>query len=343
MTQTSTLALAALLTIAPFGQEQDTAGKALAPEDRAWIEHAVDGWERVCRDILRVAPAPLPWMIFFDEAHVWHANAGPGFDALQPTDGAWRVSLAPASGALPLVGWAHGDGIRLPTGDTVPPAIVAFTSSVEADGTAFLVLSLPAIWRRDHSAKGARLDALTLAVFAHEMSHTRQAEAYGGRITAIAEEHGLGDDFDDDVVQDRFGTRPGFAAAYAEEVELFFRAAAEDDRELCRQLAEEAVRLMGERRAAHLAGEAAFYAELEDLFLLMEGAANWAGYRVLLNEGLPPEDAQDVMRGSRTSWTQEEGLAIFLTVDRLLPDWRACVFGAQVVELQELLAEATAR
>ena len=39
--------------------------------------------------------------------------------------------------------------------------------------------------------------------------------------------------------------------------------------------------------------------------------------------------AQQKMRGSRRWWSQEEGLALFLVVDRFVPDWPKRAFADQ--------------
>ena len=47
-----------------------------------------------------------------------------------------------------------------------------------------------------------------------------------------------------------------------------------------------------------------------------------------------------MMSGRRRSWSQDEGLALFLVLDRLLPDWPALVFGAQSAGAAQLLERA---
>ena len=336
-------ALFALLAPTIAGQEAAPLDALLPTAERAWIVRAVATWDGVRREALGIEVAGLPWMIFFDATHVWHVNGAADAESLAPAERVDRSKLELLGDELPVVGWPHGGELRLPAGEPAPIALMTFAARVEPDGRPYLVCALPSIWRRDvQGLAPERLEALTLAVFAHEMSHTRQARSVGSRISALADEHDLGDDFDDDVVQDRFGHEPGFREIYREERDLFYRAAAEEDPELCRQYAEEAVRLTRERRAGFLDGEHAFYAELEDLFLAMEGSANWVGYQVLLRAGLSAEDAADLIRGGRDSWTQDEGLAIFLVLDRLLPDWKERVFAPEAATLAGLLDEAVA-
>ena len=85
-------------------------------------------------------------------------------------------------------------------------------------------------------------------------------------------------DANDDVVQDRFGARPGYAAEYAAERDLFYQSAgAADDRAARDGLAAAADR-MAQRRARWFTGGDALYAEADDVFLTLEGTGNWAAW-----------------------------------------------------------------
>jgi len=77
----------------------------------------------------------------------------------------------------------------------------------------------------------------------------------------------------------------------------------------------------------------------------MEGVAEWAGYSRLIHPqglGIAPEVALPGMRRGGRQWSQDEGLAIFLVVDRLVPDWQARAFAAEPATAMELLALAAA-
>jgi hypothetical protein len=177
-------------------------------------------------------------------------------------------------------------------------------------------------------------------VLVHEMTHTRQAHALGAREGAIAAAQGLGDDFDDDIVQDRFAERPGFRTAYERERDLLYAAVHAPDAATRRKVAGQALAAWRERRASFFQGKDAFYAELEDLFLDLEGTANWAAYRVARAELGSDAKAEAAIRRSGRRWSQDEGLAIFLLLDAAVPNWRERVFSAEPPSLDTLLAEA---
>ena len=308
---------------------------------RAWIAEALATWDRICVDALDLPANDPPWMILFDDTHVWHVNGPEGGGGRRPESGVTAGTLRTDRGAWPVVGWAHGDLIALPDGKDVPVGLMTFASS--HGGRPFLVASLPSIWRevvRDLTPEG--LEALILGVFCHELAHTRQSTALGDRITEIGHANGLGDDFDDDIVQDRFGEREGFRAAYEEERDLLFRAAASTDPYEQRDLTDAAMQLMRERRAAYFVGAEAFYTELEDLFLAMEGTGQWVAYRAALDRGMERPAALEMIRRGGTYWSQDEGFAVFLVLDALLPTWPTHLFGPSEVSIPELLAEAAA-
>lgn len=50
----------------------ETTPCALSDDQSRWIQTALDGWERVSRDFLHVAPLPLPWIVLFDRSCAWH-------------------------------------------------------------------------------------------------------------------------------------------------------------------------------------------------------------------------------------------------------------------------------
>ena len=82
---------------------------------------------------------------------------------------------------------------------------------------------------------------------------------------------------------------------------------------------------------------------LEDVFLTLEGVGNWTalGY-MQAPEGLrlPPADAMRRLRGDGQSWTQDEGLALFLVLDALVPQWQRRVLAREAISGFALLSEA---
>ena len=98
--------------------------------------------------------------------------------------------------------------------------------------------------------------------------------------------------------------------------------------------------MMEVRRTQYFTGANTIYAELEDVFLNMEGLGNWVAYQVALREGMSEAGGQDFIRRGRNRWSQEEGLAAFLIIDALVPGWRARVLQGQPASILELLRES---
>jgi hypothetical protein len=154
------------------------------------------------------------------------------------------------------------------------------------------------------------------------------------------------DDVNDDFLQQRFADRPGYREAYEAERDALFAAAAASDFAAARGLAAHALHLMRQRRARWLSGENAHFAAFDDVFLTMEGSSQWLVYRYFVSpEGGAFEPAAalaETRRGGRW-WSQDEGLALVLVLDRLLPDWRERLFRHPDWLAENLLAAAVAQ
>ena len=147
----------------------------------------------------------------------------------------------------------------------------------------------------------------------------------------------------DDVVQARFGSDSAYVAAYIAERDLLYRAATADSLAETRALAARALAMIRVRHARWFVGENAVFATLDAAFLSLEGAGQWAGYAWLSHRaggGLAPLAALGRMQGRRRWWSQDEGLGLFLVVDRLLPEWPSLVFRQPSIGAVELLERA---
>jgi hypothetical protein len=274
----------------------------MSASDRAFVDGAIDGWQSVREHDLGLPDAPLPLLVFFDERCVWRGGVA-----------------------------AKHDGVIAVPGDGEVPARVISFAGVDDDGAPFLVMALPSVWRTEPRHRdNPRLDLLLRCVFVHEMTHTRQARSFGKRLDEIEAKHAI--ELDDDIVQTRFGERDGFRFAYEKERDLLFAATDKG-------AAREALRLARERRARFFTGADAVYAELEEIFLGMEGVANWAAVRAAMREGSSAADAVTFIRGGGKKWSQDEGLALFLAIDLLVPQWQKRVFRENPVPVWTLLEE----
>ena len=281
-----------------------TQGCKMETADRAWLADALVQWRRTQHDELRFAEVQVPTVYAIDARCSWQVTGG-AVDAAHGTP------------------HRHGK-VTLPSVGEVPVGPISFAFS--ADGFA---MSLPSVWRAGGITSALGLEHLMTGVLLHEIMHTRQSAMVDDIAEPAACAHGIGEELSDDLLQERFSRVPGYSAAYAAERDALFAAAAAPDEAGARGLAAHALHLMRARRAQFLLSRNAHFAVFDDVFLTMEGIGLWLIYRYFLSTpGGAADEAtalKETRRGGRW-WSQDEGLALVLTLDRLLPDWRARAF-----------------
>ena len=292
----------------------DSAGAASAcampAAEQLWVEGALRASDEVMLRRLALKPDPRPAIIVFNEQCRFEARG---------------------AGALEWLGTPHSGKIALPGGAEIDAGVTSFASRVDETGQRFFVMALPTIW--DAAKLPISGDHLGLTgVFLHEFSHTRQMDVLQPRFEAASAVYKLPADFSDDSIQKHFKDDPAYAAVIEKEIDLLYRAAAEPDPLKARGLAQQALALIEARQKRWFAGEDAKLKPYDDLFLTMEGFGQWVAYAWLADPrggGLTPAAAQSKMRGSRRWWSQDEGLALFLVIDRFLPNWPAQAFAEE--------------
>lgn len=325
------LNLLSALTLSAAPMAEPSPPCRFAGEVRSWTAQALGAWDRLDRERLRIAHPVTPTITLFDARCAY---------TLTPNRrGDFRVGLRRYS----VRASAHAGQVALPDGASVPASRLAFASPT-SDGGMFFIMALPSLWQANGSEpRDWRL--LSMVVFMHEFAHTQQGGGLGRQVDNLLT-RGLAEDADDDIVQDRFGTRPGYRAAYEAERDLFYGAATARGGEAARAGLAQAARRMAERRARWFTGSDTVYAEADDVFLTLEGTGNWAAWTWLTDPRggrLSPADATTFVRGGQTQWSQDHGLGIMLALDRVTPDWPAIAFAPRGVTADELIARALAR
>lgn len=333
--------LALLLTVAASADDGDLRCR-LAEDEIAWLQRSVDGWVVVNR-LLGADPRPLPHMVLFDRECTFELGATASPAATAPLRSALRLFGDPVT----IHARTHGGEIALPGGKTLPPRPIAVAFPPPAEGgRPFFVLALPEIWREHVGHDDPHVVERILGVTLHEMLHTRQLPELRRRVDALAERWELPARFDDDVVQQRFAVRSGYADAFTAEVDLLWRAVFAARDEEAAALAARALEMAERRRTRFFAGDEAVYADLEALFLTMEGLAEWARFqftRLRPDEPRGDREILEFLRGRDNDWSQEEGLAFFLLIDRFAaPDWRRRALGPEMASPFDLLREVPA-
>ena len=306
-----------LLTLAVSAHAGTAKNCAMSAEDRSWIDGALRAWELVREERLRLRAGYRAPIIVFDAECRFVSSSEPEW-AGEPHDGT----------------------IRLPDGRSVPAGVTSFASG-EKGKPPFFVMALPSIWRAANITGPLGFETGLTAVFIHEYMHAAQAGSLASAFEKL-ESLGAPEDISDDSLQAKFASDPEYVAAWERERDLFYAAATERDATEARGLAADAYAAMKARQARWLKGDDALWKVADDLFLTMEGTGQWSAFAWLVHpEGaaLAPEAAREGMRGRRRWWSQDEGLALFLVIDRFLPGWQKKAFGPHPKLAIDLLAE----
>lgn len=308
-------------------------------DDRVWVGNSIAAWSKVRKEWLGLPSAKLPWMLLFNETCVIHIEPDPKF---QPNDPLPVRPKRSQFGRTTVMAWIapHSGKITLPDGGEVPVGLLSFAAPYDKGAASFLISALPAIWRKaPHLQSDPNIDVLAASVFVHEMTHTLHSGFYE-RLSEIEKRKKTPDEIDDDIIQKSFEKVEDFRAMIESERKLLYEAASQQGRAEKRRLAAMALKVIDQRRELYFAGENAEFSEIEDVFLTMEGVANWAAFKTALDQGLPRPDALKLIRRGGKYWSQDIGLALFLVIDDLLPNWQKRAFAARNATAYELLRDA---
>jgi hypothetical protein len=229
--------------------------------------------------------------------------------------------------------WVAVDGKgKIPIIEDFAMPLSPVSQAIEVNGNPYFVMSAPSVWQKAKISGGRiGLENLMTAVFIHETSHVLQQKNYYRAMSLVAEKNGLPADFNDDSIQDRFKAHKAFAGAMKREIDLLFVAAKAPDTAKARKLARQILTLMKARRKEYFTGKDAYLTEVEDIFLTLEGSGQWLGYQWLIDpQGGRQTEADALARFSKDAdfWSQNQGLAMFLVVNRLDGGaWKKTAFG----------------
>ncbi len=315
----------------------------ITPADHAWLQKGLTSWELAGTEFLRLEPAPLPWIVVFDEVCTWHLAS----DTLRtahatPIPAVLHFNDQP----VPIRSEVNHGMIRLPTGDSFP-AQPRISAGFSADlGRPYFILALPRVFRRDPgAARDTLLDQRILSVVSHEILHTRQLPDLFRQVQSLGRQGPLPEGIDDNIVERQFGSIEEFRASVDREIDLLYSAAFEADPLRARALAGDALKALRERQAKYYTADHQAFGRLEALFLNMEGASEWVRYRLHQRDRERwPTDQSIVrfIRGGDNEWVQDQGLALFLVIDRFVKDWPSRLLTPEMASPVEVLEQALA-
>jgi hypothetical protein len=299
----------------------------LTTADRQWIEGALADWRFAEVHELKLEPTRLPVVVLFDD-HCQYKSA------------------TAATGDISWTGSFYQSTVLLPNGIRIPNGVVSFAAPVDGSSAAgFFVMSLPSVWRSHNIQSGLGLERLMDVVLLHEMSHARQFYFANPMMDGLSARYHLGDEIGDDSIHDTFSNDTRFVKAYESERDLLFKAAAASTDREAKKYARQALQMMRHRRRMWFSGSHVYWNTVDDLFLTMEGIGQWTAYAWLTDPNGPnlePQFALSEVRRKGNHWTQDEGLALMLVIDRLVPEWQRLAF-APKPQLADALLETAIR
>lgn len=312
-----------LILLAIADGKAQSAECRLGDSNRAFLEDALQDWQTAVARDLQLPHAPLPWIVAFDRECSWNLAPDP---ATADRD-AWTPSELRFRGQPIFVkSERHGGTVRPPSGDPFPVSPRIYAAHAASLDRAYFVMALPDVFAADPQAsKDPLLRERLRSVVSHELLHTRQLAAVAAQVKSLRERYTLPEDIDDNIIQRRFGSNPEFRAAWERERDLFYEAVADGDQKSAGRKALEAIALMRVRQARFYTGADRPFERIEQLFLNMEGAAEWVRYKIHEHDHQRFKSHADIIqfiRGRENDWVQDEGLALVLLLDRFANGWQ---------------------
>ena len=317
---------------------QDKGSCKLSNENRQFIQKALDDWSKVSRDLLKIDPRPLPWIILFDTSCVWHL--APDKEFLKDAEPA-AAQINFENQPVPVYARLHDGKLTLPNGSAIPAKGTAFSSLYNNEKKPFVVVSLLDVWRLNPGlARRPGLADIMRGVICHENVHTRQLAMVAQKVNELKKRYSLPEDISDDIIEERFGKIAEFKAAFETGSDILYEAAAEKNAARRDSLVAKVLKMVGNRKARYYKGVNKPYEELEDLFLNMEGIAVWVTFKMPgMNKQQDMEKGKKIKR-AKNSWSQDRGLVLFLLIEKMVSNWHQRVLGPELASPYKLLEEA---
>jgi hypothetical protein len=182
------------------------------------------------------------------------------------------------------------------------------------------------------------------------MTHARMLPFVLSRLRAL-EAAIYPDTVEDNAIQNRFGGDRAFAQSVQTETDLLYHAVTATSASIRAQYVRTALALMRERWARFYVGDLAAWAELEQVFLDVEGIAQWVAFHVrwggVVGTSRAPGSLFDRLlvrfRSDREFWSEDQGLLLIMALNELVPDWQRQILAPNAPTAFELLSRAVAR
>ncbi|MBD2703515.1 hypothetical protein IC229_22915 [Spirosoma sp. BT702] len=303
--------------------------RSIGQSNANWIQTVLKNWETVCTKHLLINPQPLPWIIFYDSTRAFHINPDTN---LLPPSAIKQLPIQFGSQSYRVILMAHAGSVWVPGRD--PISVVprpAVTMPYDEYRKSFFMAPLPSFFRKLAPADQAGfLDLLFLGINSHELTHTRQLPFVLPQLLDIQKKYKLPENLDDNLIERLFEKNEAYKKLFTAEKQHFWNAYMAANMDSCRREITKGLTLMKQRKGQFFTGDKLGYTYLDDIFLSLEGSAMWVQYQVTMANAPRDQPAHQTLYWlvQRTdSWVQEEGLVLFLLIDRLVPNWQSQFFG----------------
>ena len=292
-------------------------------------------WRLISKEIYKIDKVAPTDFVFFDDKYVYSTSSTSvkngtvvkGYNLINLVF-LWQKKL-------------HNDSIILPDRSVVPINLMSFAATNSSDSTKpFFVMPLPSFWlQAGVSSKQLGLDNLITGVFVHEFSHSQQMQNFGKKITSFEQENNFGVEFTDDIVQTIFSEDTIYSKLYSKEIDLFYASIKTNT--LNRTLVKKGLSVMQKRQKTYFKDKYENLKALDNFFLTMEGLGQYAMFLWLTHPdggNITRDIAIEGVRRGGKWWSQDEGFALFLILDKLaVPEkWVRPMYGDKTESITEL-------
>ena len=295
-------------------------------------------WKLVSKNIYQIEKVRPVEFVFFDEKYVYSTSTiaikkGTSIKGcnLMNLSFQWKKAL-------------HNDSIMLPDNSTIPIRLMSFAAEMPNEkNKSFFVMPLPSYWERNGTtSKELGLDNLITGVFIHEFSHSQQMQNFGKEITLFEKQNNFGVEFTDDIVQDIFSKDSSYLNLYNKELQNLYQSV--QDPTFDKVLVRDGLRLMSQRHSDYFKSQFSSLKEIDNFFLTMEGLGQYSMYLWLAHPkggNLKKDIAIKGVRRGGKWWSQDEGFALFLILDKLSKPatWAKNMFGYKTESVIDLIGK----
>jgi len=319
-----------------------TLSLSLSGQDLSSMQKTADDWEYTCKNELHIEPGTLPWIIFYDSVTAWHINPEV---AQLPAHKKLKSSVRFMGIDYPLFQVSHKGKLWIPERDPMDVKTYSVAAMPVSDNKkAYFISTVPSFFHTlAPPDQKVFLDLILKGMNMHELTHTRQLPFVISQILEAQKKYNMPENIDDNSIQRIFENNEAYKAFFSKEKAHLWKAAMTKNLDSCKRELKIALELAAGRQRTFFVEENEGYKKLDDIFLALEGSAMWAQYKTTRKyapQGQSPEQTLHFLFQHLNSWSQEEGLALFLIIDKLVPGWQAQFFSAELPSPFELLRKS---